>query len=139
MKTVFERSAGGIVLTTDGRLVVVRTTNLKGEPVVTLPKGLLERGESAVAAARREVTEETGLEVGATTDAPAEILEYWFVRDRVRVKKRVEFFRFEVVGGDTGLHDGEIDEVLVLEVDGALDILSYPTERRLVRKAVGGC
>ena len=138
MRTVFERSAGGIVHTADGRVVVVRTTNLKGEPVVTLPKGLLEAGESAISAARREVTEETGFEVRATPGAPAGVLEYWFVRERVRVKKRVEFFRFTVVGGSADLHDGEIDEVLVVEEATAVDMLSYPSERDLVRKALTG-
>lgn len=138
MRTVFERSAGGIVLTADGSLMMVRTTNLKGETVVTLPKGLLETGESAISAARREVTEETGFEVRAVTDARVGVLEYWFVRDRVRVKKRVEFFCFTVVGGSAGRHDGEIDEVLVLEAGDAIDLLSYPTERGMVRKALAG-
>lgn len=136
MRTVFERSAGGIVLTGDGRLVVVRTTNLRGRPVVTLPKGLLERGESAVSAARREVREETGFEVRAIADTPADVVEYWFVRDGVRVRKRVDFFRFTTIGGSPDLHDGEVDEVLVVGAADAIDMLSYPAERRVVRKAL---
>ena len=136
MRTVFERSAGGIVLTGDGRLVVVRTTNLRGRPVVTLPKGLLERGESAVSAARREVREETGFEVRAVADTPADVVEYWFVRDGVRVRKRVDFFRFTTIGGSPDLHDGEVDEVLVVGAADAIDMLSYPAERRVVRKAL---
>ena len=136
MRTVFERSAGGIVLPGDGRLVVVRTTNLGGRPVVTLPKGLLETGETAVSAARREVREETGFEVRAVADTPAGVVEYWFVRDRVRVRKRVDFFRFTTIGGSPDLHDGEIDEVLVVGAGDAIDMLSYPAERRVVRKAL---
>ena len=136
MKTVFEHSAGGVVLTADGNLVVVRTTNLAGRPVVTLPKGLIETGEKAVRAACREVTEETGLEVTAVGDSPIDILEYWFVRDRVRVKKRVVFFRFTVEGGSTALHDDEVDEVLVLDPAAAVGMLSYPTERDVVRKTL---
>ena len=136
MKTVFEYSAGGIVLTADGMLVVVRTKNLAGRPVVALPKGLIEAGEKALEAARREVTEETGLEVRATGDAPAGLVEYWFVRDRVRVKKRVDFFRFAVVGGNTALHDDEIDEVVILEPAAAMGSLSYPAERDVVAKAL---
>ena len=57
MKTVFEHSAGGVVVAVDGRLVIVRTRNLRGEKVYTLPKGHVEPGESSVAAAMREVTE----------------------------------------------------------------------------------
>ena len=139
MRTVFEHSAGGIVMTADGSLVVVRTVNLKGQPVVTLPKGLIERGESSIAAARREVREETGFEVRSTSDTPVGVLEYWFVRDGVRVKKRVDFFEFAVVGGDASLHDRtEVDEALVLSPSDAIALLSYPTEAQLARKAAGG-
>ena len=136
IRTVFEHSAGGVVLTADGMLVVVRTRNLAGRSVVTLPKGLLEAGERAVDAARREVTEETGLEVRAAERAPAGVVEYWFVRDRVRVKKRVDFFRFTVTGGDPALHDDEVDDVVILEPSAAMGKLTYPAEREVVRKAL---
>lgn len=138
MKTVFEHSAGGIVETANGKLVVIRTVNLKGKPVVTLPKGLLESGESPLAAARREVCEETGFEVQATSETPVGALEYWFVRDGFRVKKRVDFFGFAVVGGDASLHDGsEVTEVLVLSPPDAITLLSYPAEAELARDAAG--
>ena len=136
IKTVFEHSAGGIVQTAGGKLVVVQTRNLAGRPVVTLPKGLVETGETALSAARREVTEETGYEVRATTPSPAGVTEYWFVRERVRVRKRVEFFRFTVTGGDPARHDGEVDQVLVLEPESAIAMLSYPTEREVVQEAL---
>ncbi len=137
IRTVFEHSAGGVVLTADGRLVVVQARNLAGRPVVTLPKGLLEAGEQAIEAARREVTEETGLEVRAADRARAGVVEYWFVRDRVRVKKRVDFFRFTVTGGDPALHDDEVDEVVILEPLAAIGKLTYPAEREVVSKALG--
>ena len=125
------------MLTTDGRLVVVQARNLAGQPVVTLPKGLLEAGEQAIEAARREVTEETGLEVRAADRARAGVVEYWFVRDRMRVKKRVDFFRFTVTGGDPALHDDEVDEVVILEPLAAMGKLTYPAERDVVSKALG--
>ena len=139
IKTVFEHSAGGIVQTSGGELVVVQTRNLAGQPVVTLPKGLVEAGETTRSAARREVTEETGFDVRLTTQAPAGVAEYWFVRGRVRVKKRVEFFRFTVTGGDPDRHDEEVDQVLVLEPESALAMLSYRTEREIVEKALEEC
>lgn len=136
IKTVFEHSAGGIVLTGNGKLVVIRTRNLAGRAVITLPKGLVESGETALSAARREVTEETGFQVRAGTPAPAGATEYWFVREGVRVRKRVEFFRFTVTGGDPAHHDHEVDEVLVLDPASALAMLSYPGERTVVEKAL---
>ena len=123
--------------TTGGRLVVVQTRNLAGQPVITLPKGLVEAGETALAAARREVTEETGFDVRLATPEPAGVTEYWFVRGRVRVKKRVDFFRFTVTGGDPDRHDDEVDQVLVLEPGSAVAMLSYRTEREVVEKALG--
>lgn len=124
------------MLNADGKLVVVQTRNLAGRPVVTLPKGLVETGETPLEAARREVTEETGFDVRVTTPSPAGVTEYWFVRHSVRVKKRVEFFRFLVTGGDPDRHDDEVDQVLVLEPDSALEMLSYRTEREAVEKAL---
>lgn len=135
MDTVFEHSAGGIVLTQEGKLVVVRTRNLRGEIVYGLPKGRLEEGESAVDAAAREVTEETGLDVEAL-DEPARTAAYWYVRDGLRVRKRVDFFRFMVIGGDPSDHDGEIDEVLQLDLPAAFDCLTYRSERDIARQAL---
>lgn len=115
---------------------MIRTRNLAGQPVVTLPKGLVETGETALSAARREVTEETGFQVRAFTRAPAAATGYWFVRERVRVRKRVEFFRFTVTGGEPARHDHEVDDVLVLEPESALAMLTYPGEREVVEKAL---
>jgi len=57
------RAAGGIVVRRDGdRVLLALTIEEDGEAaVVALPKGGLEPGEDALTAARREVTEETGL------------------------------------------------------------------------------
>lgn len=46
-----------------GRVLVVRRANEPGRGLWSLPGGRLEPGESAAAAAEREVREETGLEV----------------------------------------------------------------------------
>ena len=116
--------------------MIVRTRNLKDDTVYTLPKGHVERGESSVAAAMREVTEETGLTVDLVQDdlSPA---TYWFVREGVRVRKRVDWFRFVVTGGDIADHDTtEIDEVLIVEVEEGLSVLSYASERAVVEAAL---
>lgn len=139
MSVVFEFSAGGVVTDDAGDLVVVRVTNFAGDPKVALPKGIVERGERSLSAAQREVEEETGFQVEVISERPASVVEYWFVRpdDRVRVKKKVSFFRFRVVGGNPEDHDEEVEEVLVLPVDEALAMLSYPSEVKAVREALG--
>ena len=49
-----EHSAGGVILE-DGRVLLIQMRNLKGEKVWTFPKGHIEPGETAEAAALREV------------------------------------------------------------------------------------
>ena len=135
MDTVFEHSAGGIVLTEAGRLVAIRTRNLKGDLVLALPKGHVEGGESAAEAAAREVREETGFAV-EPVDEPTSTASYWYVRDGTRVRKRVDFFRFRVIGGDAADHDWEVEEVVLLDLPEGVEELTYPSERDIARESV---
>lgn len=57
-----------------------------------LPKGHAEAGESPVAAARRELAEETGItEVTIKTESPF-VVQYSFVHEGITIHKTVEFF-----------------------------------------------
>jgi ADP-ribose pyrophosphatase YjhB (NUDIX family) len=62
---------GAIVLTGDGRVVLVRRAQPPREGEWSLPGGVLELGETLTAGVAREVREETGLdvEVGPLVDA----------------------------------------------------------------------
>lgn len=128
-------SAGGVVYRTrDGRaelvLVARPATNLWA-----LPKGTPEPGESIEETARREVSEETGLQV-RIEDAVADI-EYSFTRPRRggRVDKVVHHFLMTVVGGDVRDHDHEYDLVAWYGVEEALRLMTYDNERTVVRRA----
>jgi mutator protein MutT len=57
-------AAGALILDEQGRILLQRRTD---DGAWDLPGGALELGESAEAAARREMREETGLEVGEMT------------------------------------------------------------------------
>ena len=59
-RVLFEFSAGGLVLDEEGRVLLIRARDLRGQPVWTLPKGALASGETSAGAALREVREETG-------------------------------------------------------------------------------
>jgi 8-oxo-dGTP diphosphatase len=83
-------AAGGIVLREGSRprIAVVR---LRRDKAWVLPKGKLNPGEHAVAAARREVLEETGHEVSVheflgsmsyAVDGKIKIVQFWHMRAR---------------------------------------------------------
>lgn len=124
-----ERAAGGVV-GRDGEVLLVRVENLKGEKVWTFPKGHLEKGETALKAALREVEEETGWRcrsVGALTK-----IFYWYVREGRKIYKRVDWYRMEPVE-KTGTPDA--DEILTakwVDEGRAEALLSYPNDKKLL-------
>jgi 8-oxo-dGTP diphosphatase len=94
----------------------------------TLPKGKLERGESAEDAAIREVFEETGFR----TEIERRIGETAY-RDRHRRPKRVTYFAMRPVSGDFKANE-EVDELRWLTIDEAERSLSYDHDRHLVQR-----
>jgi 8-oxo-dGTP pyrophosphatase MutT (NUDIX family) len=124
-----EQSAGGIV-NKEGRLLLVKVRNLQGAVVWTFPKGHLEKGETALDAALREVEEETGWACrslgGLLTVA------YEFTRGGERVAKQVRWFSMEPVE-KTGEPDA--DEILDTRWAApakARELLTYPSDLELI-------
>jgi ADP-ribose pyrophosphatase YjhB (NUDIX family) len=100
----------------------------------TLPKGQPIAGESLEETAVREVSEETGLEVRIVQSLGK--IEYFFVQSGTRFHKTVHFFLMQPTGGDLQAHDHEFEEVRWVPVDEAEAIMSYPTEREILARAV---
>ena len=128
-RVVFEHSAGGVLLDDACRVLLIRTTNLRGEPVWTLPKGLIEPGERPEDAALREVREETGY--AGEIVRPLEPSTYWFVRDGRKVKKRVDWFLMRL-RGKVGEHDHEVEAVAWVPLAEAAERLTYRSDRALI-------
>lgn len=55
--------AASAAIIRDGRVLIVRRTRMPANGVYTLPGGVVEAGETLVEAVKREVREETGIEI----------------------------------------------------------------------------
>jgi 8-oxo-dGTP pyrophosphatase MutT (NUDIX family) len=92
-----------------------------------LPKGHVNRGETAEAAAVREVAEETGLE-GVIVQHLATI-EYWFRAGSSRVHKYVDLFLMRYERGEVRPQEAEVDDARWFPLDEALRRVSFERER----------
>ena len=138
MSSEREVSAGGVVVH-DGRVLVIVPTRraADGSQVLALPKGHLDKGETIVQAATREVREETGMVVEPVQELGE--VRYWYVRHRRRVAKSVHFFLFRPLGGDLADHDDEVLEARWMGLSEAQKALSYAGEREMVGRALAIC
>ena len=131
LKKPDEVAAGGIV-EKDGKLLLVKVTNLKGEVKWTFPKGHLEKGEEPLDAALREVEEETGWKCEET--AELEPTEYWFQRQGRDTFKRVHWYRMKPVE-KTGKPDAhEIMETKWASPAESRELLSYPNDLKMLER-----
>jgi 8-oxo-dGTP pyrophosphatase MutT (NUDIX family) len=122
------KQSGAIVVRLDGKEPrVLLVTSKRNSRNWIFPKGHIEKGETAEAAALREAKEEAGV-VGRVI-GPAGVLEYGFLG----FKARVEYFLAELTRESGPPEDGRKREWCVLEE--ALDRLSYKNTRKLLKKA----
>lgn len=135
-----ETSAGGLcVKVVDGipYVAAIARRGRRGRLEWCLPKGHLEKGESAVQAAQREIQEETGV-LGDPIQHLCTI-DYWFSSPNSRIHKTVHHFLFEYVGGKITVEndpDQEAESAEWLPLHSALTRLAYPNERRVVQVAL---
>jgi 8-oxo-dGTP pyrophosphatase MutT (NUDIX family) len=126
-------SAGGVVVRAGSAGPEVALVG-RGKPLRWgLPKGGIEAGETIDHAALREAREETGLEVRLL--APVGDIQYWFATRAVRHHKTVHFFLMEATGGDVQNHDWENDEAAWFPIAEALNVMAFPNEIAMVRRA----
>jgi 8-oxo-dGTP pyrophosphatase MutT (NUDIX family) len=129
-------SAGGVVFRSENGERQVLLCGRSSDGLWALPKGTPEVGESLEETAKREVREETGVEVEIQDNVGD--IKYWFSRPQegVRFYKTVRHYLFRPVGGDPSLHDHEFDDVRWFPVNEALKLLTYRNEVRILRMAV---
>jgi 8-oxo-dGTP diphosphatase len=115
-------AAGGIMMR-HGRTPLFAIVQRRKDNAWVLPKGKLKPRESAVAAARREVVEETGH--GARVHEYLGAISY----KAGRRPKIVAFWRMQETASPTRDHAPDIKAVEWLSLDAAVARLSQPLER----------
>ena len=119
--------AGGVVARVEGKRTRYLLVSAKRQPDLwVLPKGHLERGESASEAAAREVLEEAG--VVASVISSIGVIEF----DTVRGHVRSEFFLMRYEGEGQA---GEERRLAWMTLDQAVAALTFDDMRQLVRQA----
>jgi len=92
-----------------------------------LPKGHVRRGETAEAAALREIAEETGLT--GSIDTHLTTIEYWFRVGGTRIHKYVDLFLVQYTDGVLVPQISEVDDVRWIPLAQAMRMVSFPRER----------
>jgi 8-oxo-dGTP diphosphatase len=119
-------AAGGIVIR-DGARPLVAIVQRRKDNGWVLPKGKLKRDERPIAAARREVREETGQNV--LVHEFLGVMSYT-VEGRVKI---VHYWRMEAAPGPAGKLMRDIKAVEWLPFATAVQRLSLPIERAFLR------
>lgn len=127
-------SAGGIVYKIKNGEVFLILVSPR-ENVWTLPKGLVEK-ESVKETALREVKEEAG--VNGEIEVKLGQIDYWFAEkeEKVRIHKYVHYFLIKYISGNPSKHDWEVKEACWVPASQAEQRLSYPSDKKIVQKAL---
>ena len=134
MKEAKEYAAGGIV-EKKGKILLVKVTNLQGEIVWTFPKGHLEKDETPLKAALREVEEETGWKCRST--GPLALVRYRFNRNGRPVAKKVRWYRMEPIEKTGRPDEIEIMKTKWVPLRSTVKSLSYPSDLKLIARYIG--
>jgi 8-oxo-dGTP pyrophosphatase MutT (NUDIX family) len=123
-------SAGGVIYRNGAGGIEVALIATGGGQRWGLPKGHVRRGESAEAAAVREIAEETGL-AGAIVRHLATI-QYWFRAGSTRIHKYVDLFLVRYVEGSLIPQEAEVDDARWFALDEAQRLVTFEREREVL-------
>lgn len=159
--TIEEKSAGGVVYRKIGESYEFLIGKHSGYHKWVLPKGLVEKGESPMEAAVREVEEEVGVEAKIVNMAPLKSVEYYYYADmgeiinqnphtietvrrvktyqeeggaKTRVHKQVIFYLMEMVK-DLGAVGWEMEERKWVSYKEGIQTLAFESEQEVLEKA----
>ena len=133
MQAIRYQAAGGVVVDGEGRVLVLRRPS-RGE--VRLPKGHVEKGESHLQAALREVTEESGYTgLAVLGDLGHQVVRFEYQGRRV---VRDEYYFMLQLGNEPPIERKARELQFIPDWVGweqALEELSFEAEREWMRRA----
>ena len=122
-----EKSCGCIIIKDDKVLLIKQTSNEWG-----FPKGHVEHDESEEETARREVKEETNLDVEIDTNKRYEIF-YYTAKGKY---KQAVFFLAKLIGGEIEKQESEINEIKWLDFQDAIETLTFDNTKELFEQVL---
>lgn len=125
-----EKSCGAVVYRTVGETKEF-LVEFMGMGHISLPKGHMEAGETEEETALREIGEETGIEVALDTGF-RKVSTY---QPEPYAVKDVVFFVAEYSGGTVVCQETEVRRAEFLPLDEALSLLTYDSDRRILKQA----
>jgi len=132
----FEFSSGGIVFRDAKNQFEILVCQHSHHHGWVFPKGLIGdhvKDEKKEDTALREVEEETGIKGKILKQLTP--VEYWYVFEGEKIKKRVYYFLMEYASGDITKHDMEMENVEWLPVEKVEKRLTYPSDKKVWQEA----
>ncbi|VEU80016.1 bis(5'-nucleosyl)-tetraphosphatase [Haploplasma axanthum] len=121
-----EYSCGAIVYNKENLFLVIKH-RYGGH--YSFPKGHIEGLETKKETAIREVKEETNIDIKIVNDKEF-VTNYKFYMGDKMIDKEVTFFLAEAISTDLIKQDAEVNEVLWLNKEQVLDILTYESDKK---------
>jgi len=133
--TIESKSAGGIVINKDGKVLVV---NQRGTSW-SLPKGHIDENESALETAKREIYEESGIKDLEYIEDLGEYQRYKIAlagEDGKTELKNITMFLFKTSEEDLKPIDTLNPEARWVEKDKVVDLLTHPKDKEFFKKNI---